>query len=234
MAYRCYGVGHLMASEESKVAVGYTAGPRYPIAFSVVYPERLSRRKGVQRAAGALITWIVPWGLGYVSAVFYVWLPVIIGSLIAFGVISVPIFLAMRIRAKGLPRFQAEDGPALERYAEYAIAAASYALFLTDDSPKQAIGESVRLEVRRSGSFGWRRAASTPWLLLPHTMLLAVFAFAFMLIVPVSAVAAIVFRRYPRWLFGFSVGYLRWIARALGYWISLTDRYPPFSFAEQV
>ncbi len=234
MAYRCYGVGHLMASEESKVAVGYPAGPGYPIAFSVVYPEWLSRWKGAQRAAGAVITWAVPWGLGYVSAAFYVWLPVIIGSLIAFGVICVPIFLALRVRAKGLPRFQAEDGPALERYAEYAIASASYALFLTDDSPRQAIGESVRLEVRRGGSFGWRRAAITPLLLLPHILLLAVFAFAFMLIVPVSAVAAIVFRRYPRWLFGFTVGYLRWIARALGYWISLTDRYPPFSFGEQV
>ncbi len=232
MAYRCYSVGHLMASEEGKIAVGYPAGPGYPITFSVVYPERLSRWRGAQRAAGALITWAVPWGLGwYVSAV---WLPVIIGFLIACGVISVPIFLAMRVRAKGLPRFQAEDGPALERYAEYAIAAASYALFLIDDSPRQAIGESVRLEVRRGGSFGWLRAAITPLLLLPHILLLAVFAFAFMLIVPVSAVAAIVFRRYPRWLFGFTVGYLRWIARALGYWISLTDRYPPFSFGEQV
>ena len=234
MANRCYGVGHLMASEESKIAVGYPYGRGYPIAFSVVYPERLSRWKGVQRAIGALITWIVPWGLGYVSAVFYFWLPMIIGSLIACGVICVPIFLALRIRAKGLSRFQAEDGPALERYAEYAIAAASYSLFLTDDSPRQAIGESVRLEVRRGGSFGWLRAAVTPVLLLPHILMLAVFAFAFMLIVPVSAVTAIVFRRYPRWLFGFTVGYLRWIARALGYWISLTDRYPPFSFGERV
>ena len=234
MAYRCYGVGHQMASEEGKVAAGYPAGPGYPIAFSVVYPVRLSRWTGVQRAAGVLITWAGPWGLGYVSAAFLVWLPVIIGALIACGVISVPIFLAIRIRAKGLPRFQAEDGPALERYAEYAIASASYALFLTDDSPRHAIGGSVRLEVRRGGSFGWPRAAVTPVLLLPHILLLAVFAFAFMLIVPVSAVAAIMFRRYPRWLFGFSVGYLRWIARALGYWISLTDRYPPFSFGEQV
>ncbi len=229
-----------MASEESKIAVGYPAGPGYPIAFSVVYPERLSRLKGAQRAAGALITWIVSAGLGYVSAVFSIGLPfpfgpwLIIGFPIACGVISVPIFLALRIRAKGLARFQAEDGPALERYAEYAIASASYALFLTDDSPRQAIGESVRLEVRRGGSFGWLRAAITPLLLVPHILLLAVFAFVFTAVVPVCAVWAIAFQRYPRWLFGFTVGYLRWIARALGYWISLTDRYPPFSFGEQV
>ena len=229
-----------MASEESKIAVGYPAGPGYPIAFSVVYPERLSRLKGAQRAAGALITWIVSAGLGYVSAVFSIGLPfpfgpwLIIGLPIACGVISVPIFLALRIRAKGLARFQAEDGPALERYAEYAIASASYALFLTDDSPRQAIGESVRLEVRRGGSFGWLRAAITPLLLVPHILLLAVFAFVFTAVVPVCAVWAIAFQRYPRWLFGFTVGYLRWIARALGYWISLTDRYPPFSFGDRV
>jgi len=240
MAYRCQGVGHLMAPEESKIAVGYPAGPGYPIAFSVVYPESLSRLKGAQRAAGALITWIVSAGLGYVSAVFSIGLPfpfgpwLIIGFPIACGVISVPIFLALRIRAKGLARFQAEDGPALERYAEYAIASASYALFLTDDSPRQAIGESVRLEVRRGGSFGWLRAAITPLLLVPHILLLAVFAFVFTAVVPVCAVWAIAFQRYPRWLFGFTVGYLRWIARALGYWISLTDRYPPFSFGERV
>ncbi len=222
-----------MASEESKVAVAYPATLAYPISYRVAYPERLSRRKGVQRAAGALVTWIVPAGLGYVSAVFYLWLPVIIGSLIALGVIGVPLVLAIRIGAKGLPRFLAEDGPALERRAEYAMAAAAYALFLTDASPKQAIGQSVTLEVRRGGNFGWLRAAITPVLLVPHILALAFFAFAFMVIVPVSAVFAIVLKRYPRWFFGFSVGYLRWIARALGYWISLTDRYPPFSFGEE-
>lgn len=213
--------------------MGYPATLAYPISYSVAYPERLSRRKGLQRAVGALVTWIVPAGLGYVSAVFYLWLPVIIGSLIAAGVIGLPLAVATRIRGKGLHRFLAEDGPVLERHAEYAIAAASYALFLTDASPKQAIGQSVRLEFRRGGDFGWLRAAVTPVLLLPHVLLLALFAFAFMLIVPVSAVFAIAFQRYPRWFFGFTAGYLRWITRALGYWLSLTDRYPPFSFGEE-
>ena len=219
-----------MASEEGKVAVGYPASPPYPIRYSVVYPERLSRRKAAQRAAGTLLSWIVPAGLGYVSAVFYLGLWIIIGSLIAFGVISLPLVMAVRIRAKGLRRFLTEDGLALERYAGYAMAAASYALFLTDDSPKQAIGRTVRLEMRRGGNSGWLRAALAPILLLPHILLLAFFGLAFMVIVPVSAVIALAFQRYPRWFFGFTVGYLRWIARALGYWLSLTDRYPPFSF----
>ena len=84
----------------------------------------------------------------------------------------------------------------------------------------------------RGGAIGWLRAAITPVLLMPHILLLALFALPFMLLVPAKTVFAIAFERYPRWFFGFTVGYLRWIARALGYWLSLTDRYPPFSFQD--
>src|SRR4030042_247481 len=111
-----------MALEESKATAGYAARPGYPISYSVIYPERLSRRKAAQRAVGALLGWIVPAGLGYVSAVFYLGLWIIVGSLIAFGVVSVPQVLAIRIRAKGLPRFLDEDGATLERYAGRALA----------------------------------------------------------------------------------------------------------------
>jgi hypothetical protein len=222
-----------MASHDSDVAVAYPNDSAYPISYEVVYPERLSRRNGVKRAAGMLVTWLVPAGLGYVSAVFNFWLAVSIASLIAGGVIGLPLVLAARIRAKGSSPFLEEDGPVLERYASRSIAMASYALFLTDASPDEAMGRSVKLEIRRGGEIGWLHAAITPVLLLPHILLLAFFAFAFMLIVPVCAVFVLAFQRYPRPFFGFTVGYLRWISRALGYWISLTDRYPPFSFAGQ-
>lgn len=221
-----------MAIGESKVAAGVPAPDAYPVVYTVAYPRRMSRRKGVQRAIGALLGWAVPAGLGYVSAVFYLGLVVIIGSVIAAGVIGLPLFLALRIRSRGARRFLTEDGAWLERTAARAMATAAYSLFLTDDSPKQALGSSVRFEVRRGGRPGWLRAAVTPVLLLPHIALLAAFAFVFTLVIPVCAVSVIAFQRYPhRWLFAFTAGYLRWIARALGYWVSLTDRYPPFSFA---
>ncbi len=207
--------------------------PAYPIRYSVVYPERLSRRKAAQRAVGTVITWIVPAGVGYISAALYFWLWVIFGSIIAFGVISLPLVQAYRIRTKGLQQFLAEDCPPLERYAEYAIAAASFGLFLTDAPPRESMGRSVRLEIDRGGAIGWFRAAITPVLLLPHILLLALLALPFMLLIPAKTIFAIVFERYPRWFFGYTVGYLRWIARALGFWLSLTDRYPPFSLAEE-
>lgn len=222
----------MMAQREREIAAGHAAGRGYPVRYTVAYPGPMSRWKGVQRAIGALVTWAVPAALGYVSAVFYLGLWIILGSLIAFGVVAVPVVLALRLRAKGRERFQAEEGAALERFAGRAMAAAAFALFLTDASPSQAIGGPVRLEIRRGRNAGWLRALATPLLLLPHVVLLAFFAFAFMLVVPASAVVVIGFARYPRPFFSFTVGYLRWIARALGYWLLLTDRYPPLSFAE--
>ena len=37
--------------------------------------------------------------------------------------------------------------------------------------------------------------------------------------------------RYPRWAFNFVSGYLRWATRVSGYYLLLTDKYPPFSMS---
>ena len=35
--------------------------------------------------------------------------------------------------------------------------------------------------------------------------------------------------RYPAWAFNFTSGYIRWYTRVNGYYLLLTDKYPPFS-----
>jgi len=35
--------------------------------------------------------------------------------------------------------------------------------------------------------------------------------------------------KYPKGMFDFVAGYLRWSTRVAGYWYLLTDKYPPFS-----
>ncbi len=37
--------------------------------------------------------------------------------------------------------------------------------------------------------------------------------------------------RYPRWAFNFMSGYLRWATRVSGYYLLLTDKYPPFNMS---
>ena len=111
----------------------------------------------------------------------------------------------------------------------------AYVTFCVDEYPSADESQSVHLDMQYPDDetrlrrflplFKW-------FLATPHYfVLLGLFAIAIP-IVAIAWAAILITGRYPRWLFNYIVGTMRWALRVTAYAVFLvTDRYPPFRFS---
>ena len=96
----------------------------------------------------------------------------------------------------------------------------------------QSADYPVRLEAQNQGEYN-RFLPLIKWLLaLPHYIVLFFVFIGAAFAILISFFATIITGRWPRGLFDFCVGALRWTYRVHAYVFLLTDRYPPFSLED--
>jgi hypothetical protein len=67
------------------------------------------------------------------------------------------------------------------------------------------------------------------FMVIPHLIVLWALGIAASVVVFIAWWAILFTGRYPKWAFGFIAGYVRWYTRVSGYYMLLTDKFPPFS-----
>ena len=184
----------------------------YPVQLTIDYPDRpLDRVTTALRAFIALPILALLFLLEWWSS----------------GLLTAPLALMLLFRRK-YPRWWFDWQLQLSRFETRVVA---YVLLLDDRYPSTEDEQGVHLEIDEPDAERLNRwLPLVKWLLvMPHLVVMAVLLVG-VVFATIAAWFAILFTgRYPRRLFGYVEGVLRWGARVHGYAIALvTDRYPPF------
>ena len=197
---------------------------RYPISFSVDYPDRdLDRLTTALRIFTVIPIAIVLASIGGSGAGF---------AMGVSGLLFLPPLLMILFREK-YPRWWFDWNLELLRFANRVT---TYFALMSDRYPSTDEHQWVRLDIpypdaQRDLN---RWLPLVKWLLaIPHYIVLFFLYIGAIVVVIVAWFAVLFTGRYPRGIFNYVEGVIRWHNRVLGYALILvTDRYPPFSLGQ--
>jgi Domain of unknown function (DUF4389) len=203
--------------------------PSYPVTFSVDYPEReLNRLSTFFRIFAvipiAILVDLLPGG-GLATGQYYGGAAA--GAISVGSLIFVPIVLMLLIQKK-YPRWWYDWNLELLRFGNRI---GVYIALMDDEYPSTDEQQAVRLDFPYPDADRLSRGLPlVKWFLaIPHYIVLF-FLSVGALFAAIGAWFAILFTgRYPRGIFEFIEGTIRWHNRVAGYALALvTDEYPPF------
>jgi hypothetical protein len=198
----------------------------YPVTFDVDYPARpLNRLTTAFRIFVAIPILIVLGALGTetIDANNKAMTDMTIGG----GLVFIPLVLMIVFRQK-YPRWWFDWNLNLLRFSNRVSA---YLALLDDRYPSTDEEQVVHLDFPYPDAQQLNRwLPLVKWLLaIPHYVLLFFLAIGALVAVIVAWFAILFTGTYPRGLFDFVVGVIRWSNRVTGYAFTLvTDQYPPF------
>jgi hypothetical protein len=204
---------------------GPPGGAAYPLSFDVPYPDRDLNRV----STGLRIFAVIPIAIVLAALGGTGWGPWYGAG--AGGILFIPVLLMILFRGK-YPRWWFDWNRELLRFSNRV---AAYLLLLDDRYPSTDEEQYVRLDLRYpnvSNDLN-RWLPLVKWFLaIPHYVVLILLHVGVFFAV-IGAWFAILFTgRYPRGIFDFVVGVMRWTNRVGAYaFVLVTDRYPPFRLA---
>jgi hypothetical protein len=204
--------------------------PRYPVEFSVEYPGRpLNRLTTAFRIFTVIPIAIVMASIGGGDTR---WSSAGHTSTLALGgtagLLTIPPLLMILFRQK-YPRWWFDWNVELLRFSNRI---AVYLALMDDHYPSTDEQQSVSLEVAypdaKEGLNRWLPLVK--WLLaIPHFIIVGLLTVVAFFAVVIAWFTILFTGRYPRPLFNFVLGVMRWGNRVIGYAVILvTDEYPPF------
>ncbi len=201
----------------------------YPVTLSIDFPEKLDRFTTFFRFIIAIPILII---LGLVSGergtntVHTNWSMVFSAGGVVFGATVLLILFRQKY-----PKWWFDWNLALTKFSARVVA---YLLFLRDEYPSSDEEQAVHIDIPypdvKNDLNRWLPLVK--WFLaIPHYIVLA-FVYVAGAVVWIIAWFAIVFTsKYPKGLFDFMVGIMRWSLRVEAYaFLLTTDKYPPFGF----
>ena len=197
----------------------------YPVQFSVDYPEKpLDRLSTFFRLIAIIPIFIV---IALVSGA--AWQDEDTAYLAAGGALVLPPLLLILFRQK-YPRWWFDWNVAL---AKFQNRVGAYLLLLRDEYPSTDEEQAVHVEIPYPDVPNElnRWLPLIKWLLaIPHYIVLTFLTIGVVVAVTIAWFAIMITGNYPRGLFDFVVGVMRWALRVAAYaFLLTTDRYPPFS-----
>jgi Domain of unknown function (DUF4389) len=204
----------------------------YPVSFAVDYPNRpLNRMTTLFRVFTVIpIAFLLATISGFSTAPYDEAgdqaATVVVGGV---GLLFLPVLLMLLFRGK-YPRWWFDWNLQLQRFVNRV---AAYLFLMDDRYPATDAEQSVHLDypypdVERDLN---RAMPLFKWLLaVPHYIVLALLYLGVLVALILGWFAVVFTARYPRALFDYVEGVMRWHNRVVGYAVVLvTDRYPPFS-----
>jgi hypothetical protein len=210
-------------------------GEEHPVRFSVAYPDRdLNRLTTALRIFTLIPIAIVLASIGGYGGEGW-WhadggtAPIVITGT---GLLFLPPLLMLLFRQK-YPRWWFDWNLELLRFTNRV---GIYIALMDDRYPSTDDHQSVRLDfpypdAERDLN---RWLPLVKWFLaIPHYIVLFFLYLAAIVVVIVAWFAILFTGHYPRGMFDFVEGVIRWHNRVVGYaWILVTDKYPPFSLGQ--